>query len=95
MACFQTKKSQFGTISDCLAMEAVGIFYGHLVYLKAICFPPFWYIFTYPYFTRFGMLYQEKSGNPGSQVCISAVVVIVLVREDSFDDASSRCPSHE
>jgi hypothetical protein len=33
-----------------------GIFYGHLAY-----FTPFWYIFT-----RVGMLYQEKSGNPGT-----------------------------
>jgi hypothetical protein len=31
-----------------------GIFYGHLVY-----FLPFWYILPV-----FGMLYQEKSGNP-------------------------------
>jgi hypothetical protein len=31
------------------------IFYGHLVYFVVI-----WYIFP-----RFGILYQEKSGNPG------------------------------
>jgi hypothetical protein len=35
-------------------MEDVGIFYGHLVYFVVI-----WYIIP-----RFGMLYQEKSGNP-------------------------------
>jgi hypothetical protein len=31
-----------------------GIFYGHMV---SLC--PFWYIFA-----RFGILHQEKSGNP-------------------------------
>jgi hypothetical protein len=45
-------------------MENVGIFYVHLVYFTAIgnilwpCFVIIWYIFP-----RFGMLYQEKSGN--------------------------------
>jgi hypothetical protein len=37
-----------------------GIFYGHLVYFVVI-----WDIFS-----RFGMLYQEKSGNPASQVYV-------------------------
>jgi hypothetical protein len=48
-------------------MEGVGIFYGHLVYFIArryILWPfgiflAIWYIFS-----RFGMLYKEKSGNP-------------------------------
>jgi hypothetical protein len=48
-------------------MEDVGIFYGHLVYLMAI-----WYFcgnvgafYGYlVYFTRCGMFYQDKSGNP-------------------------------
>jgi hypothetical protein len=34
---------------------ASGIFYGHLVLFVA----------KWLYFSRFGMLYQEKSGNPG------------------------------
>jgi hypothetical protein len=38
-------------------MEVVGIFYGHLVYFMVI-----WYIFP-----CFGMLYKEKSGNPGTE----------------------------
>jgi hypothetical protein len=50
-----------------LALEDNGIFYVHLVNIPAIwhiyghlvLFTPFWYIFT-----RFGMLYEEKSGNP-------------------------------
>jgi hypothetical protein len=49
------------------AMGDVGIFYGHLVYFRAleifychlVYFVVIWYIFP-----RFGMLYQEKSGNP-------------------------------
>jgi hypothetical protein len=36
-----------------------GLFYGHLVYFKAI-----WYILG-----PFGLLYQEKSGNPGWNAC--------------------------
>jgi hypothetical protein len=35
-------------------LQAFDMFYGHLVYFVVI-----WYIFP-----RFGMLYQEKSGNP-------------------------------
>jgi hypothetical protein len=35
-----------------------GIFYGRLVHFKVI-----WYIFP-----RFGMLYREKSGNPGANI---------------------------
>jgi hypothetical protein len=35
-------------------LQPFGKFYGHFVY-----FPQFWYIFP-----RFGMLHQEKSGNP-------------------------------
>jgi hypothetical protein len=49
-------------------MEDVGIFNGHLVNFPAIwhslrsfgIFSPVWV-----HFTRFGMLRQEKSGNPG------------------------------
>jgi hypothetical protein len=50
-----------------LAIEDVGVFYGQFVYLLAI-----WYIVLpigtffghLVYFSRFGMLYREKSGNP-------------------------------
>jgi hypothetical protein len=44
-------------------MEDFGILYGHLAYFAAIWYTyviVIWYIFP-----RFGMLYQEKSGNPG------------------------------
>jgi hypothetical protein len=43
-------------------MEDVGIFYAHLVYFTAVWYMyimSIWYIFPH-----FGMLYQEKSGNP-------------------------------
>jgi hypothetical protein len=41
-----------------------GIFYGHLAYVMAI-----WSIFP-----RFGMLYQEKSGNPAHTLMSTASV---------------------
>jgi hypothetical protein len=43
-------------------MEGVGIFYGHLVHCTVFCYNlriVIWYIFS-----RFGILNQEKSGNP-------------------------------
>jgi hypothetical protein len=51
-------------------MEDVGIFYEHLVHFTA-----FWYILwtfgilcgNLVYLSLFGILYQEKSGNPGRQ----------------------------
>jgi hypothetical protein len=39
-----------------------GLFYSHLVFFEDL-----WYIFS-----RFGVLYQEKSGNPGSLPASSA-----------------------
>jgi hypothetical protein len=49
-----------------------GIFCGHLVYINDIWCTYLWsfYIFygyLVAYFSRFGMLSQEKSGNPGAQ----------------------------
>jgi phosphatidylglycerophosphate synthase len=67
---FSDQKSKFGQILEALAMKDVGVhilwtcrlFYSHCVYLKTfgICC-----VFLV-YFSRFGMLYQEKSGNPGA-----------------------------
>jgi hypothetical protein len=46
-------------------MEDVGVFYGHLVYFAAIWYI-LWIFLAISYiFPHFGMLYQEKSGNPG------------------------------
>jgi hypothetical protein len=66
---FSNQKSRLFQILEGLAMEDVGIFYDHFVYFTAK-----WYI-LWPFgavcghlvyiFPRFGMLYREKSGNPG------------------------------
>jgi hypothetical protein len=48
-------------------MEDVGLFYGHLVYFTTIWYivRPFGILYdSLVYFSHFGMLYQEKSGNP-------------------------------
>jgi hypothetical protein len=51
-------------------MEDAGIFYGHLVHFTVFCY----ILFTFSivrgnlvHFSRFGILYQEKSGNPGPE----------------------------
>jgi hypothetical protein len=53
-----------------LAMEDVGIFYGHLVHFTIFCY----ILWTFGlvcknlvYFYRFGILYEEKSGNSGQR----------------------------
>jgi hypothetical protein len=53
MVYFQTKNHDLGKFWKMLVYFTVGIFYGHLVYFMAIRL----------YFSRFGMLHQEKSGN--------------------------------
>jgi hypothetical protein len=50
-----------------VAMEKLGIFYGHLVYFTAIgniLWPFSIFCGNLVYFPRFGILDQEKSGNP-------------------------------
>jgi hypothetical protein len=70
MVRFQTKNPNLDKLWRALhRMEIAGIFYGHLVY-----FTVFWYILwqfgnalvIWEIFPRFGILCQEKSGNPGS-----------------------------
>jgi hypothetical protein len=69
MVCFQTKNPNLGKYVEGNILNNVGIFYGHLVYLMAI-----WYILWsfvifvghFYIFSRFGMSYQERSGNPAS-----------------------------
>jgi hypothetical protein len=54
-----------------LAIENVGILYDHLVLLKDIWYSlwPFGIFYGYlAYFSRFGKLYQEKSGNPAAEL---------------------------
>jgi hypothetical protein len=58
-------------------MEDDGIFYGHLVNFMVFCysyghwiqFVVIWYILS-----RFGILYQEKSGNPATHTNIKSRV---------------------
>jgi hypothetical protein len=52
------------------AIKDVGQFYGHSVYFTAISYTILWpFVIFCGYFgyifSRFGNLYQEKSGNPG------------------------------
>jgi hypothetical protein len=47
-----------------LAMEDVGKFSAYLLYFTSICL--FYFMEIWEYFSRFGMLYKEKSGNPGT-----------------------------
>jgi hypothetical protein len=68
MVYFQTKKKKFLYIG--LGMDTLWIFYGHFGTFKSICcrLPPFGLFCgncPYIYFPHFGMLEQEKSGNPG------------------------------
>jgi hypothetical protein len=65
---FKTKNPTLGEyILEGLAMEDVGIFYGHLENFVAI-----WYILNISsfgmFFPRFGILHQEKSGIPAMAV---------------------------
>jgi hypothetical protein len=67
---FSNQKSQLGSILQGLEMENVGIFNGHLEYIKSmwyILWPldnlvVIWYIFHH-----FGILYSEPSGNPACE----------------------------
>jgi hypothetical protein len=51
-------------------MEDVGIFYGHLVHFMVFCYILWTFGIVcgnFIYFSPFGILYQEKSGNPGQK----------------------------
>jgi hypothetical protein len=67
MAYFQTVNPDLGKLRVVLQLKmsvyymAIGSICGYLVYFVAI-----WYILgLFGVFSRFGRLYQEKSGNPG------------------------------
>jgi purine-nucleoside phosphorylase len=64
---FSNQKFQFGLYLEGLEMEDVGIFYGRWVYFKAtlsIVWISDKLCGHLVNFSRFGMLYREKSGNP-------------------------------
>jgi hypothetical protein len=57
-------------------MEDISIFHGSLVYLQAIWYYlwPFGIFYGHlVYFSRFGILHQEKSGNP-AKPCREAIL---------------------
>jgi hypothetical protein len=64
-----------------LKLENVDIFYGHLEYFTDI-----WYIFCsfgtflfiWNIFTGFGIMYQEKSGNPARQTFFNGTKIYVM-----------------
>jgi hypothetical protein len=65
---FSNQKYQFGSILEGLGMGKVGILFGHLENITSIWYIlwPFGYLVAIWYiFPRFGILCQEKSGNPG------------------------------
>jgi preprotein translocase subunit SecY len=59
MVYFQNKISQFGKVFNghLVNVTAISYLYDHVVYCFVILV----------YFARFGMLYQEKSGNPAQR----------------------------
>jgi hypothetical protein len=58
---FSSQKFQFGYILEGLRLENVDMFYGHLKYFMTI-----WYnLCSLVHFFGFGIVHQEKSGNPG------------------------------
>jgi hypothetical protein len=76
---FSNQKSQFGKNFQGLRLENVDIFYGHLEYLMDIWdilhmtihlvhFVFIWYIFS-----SFGIMHQEKAGNPVGNMPILTV----------------------
>jgi hypothetical protein len=64
---FSDKQSQFWFIFVGLGMENLGIFYGHFGTLKSIwrILPQLvYYVVIWYIFSHFGVIEQEKSGNP-------------------------------
>jgi hypothetical protein len=65
---FSNQKSQFGSILKGLAMDDVGLFYGHLAYVTAILYTlwPFGIFYGYLlYFSPFWYVAPRKIWQPG------------------------------
>jgi hypothetical protein len=81
MVYFANQKYQFWCILEGLGMENVGLFYNHLAHFTAIwnIFMAVWYflVIWYIFFYYFGVLYHEKSGNPGWKLLFSSVSIFV------------------
>jgi hypothetical protein len=74
---FSNQKSKVWKILEGLPMEGVGMFYGHLVHFTVFCC----ILFTFGVvrghlvvFSLFGILYQEKSGNPGLNLAYTYII---------------------
>jgi hypothetical protein len=68
MVCFQTKNPNLGKFCRVLLWKILGLFYDHLVYFTAIgniLWPFGIFCGILVCFPRLGILYLEKSGNPG------------------------------
>jgi hypothetical protein len=82
---FFKPKIPIWVILEGLRMENAGIFYGPLEYCTVIWYillplskaVLIWYIFS-----RFGILCQEKSGNPGVNVLFTLTFVFSQINED-------------
>jgi hypothetical protein len=69
---FSNQPHQFLYILEALWIENFGIFYDHLIYFVAICFILWQFGICCGhslYYPHFGILYHEKSGNPGLILC--------------------------
>jgi hypothetical protein len=75
---FSNQKFQFGQSLEVLRWKNVAIFYGHLVHFVFI-----WYIFS-----GFGVMNQEKSGNPDPTV---RVFLFVVDTKEDLDRDSNPC----
>jgi hypothetical protein len=71
MVCFQTNNPNLGKFWRVLQWKMMVYFIEHLVHFMVFCY----ILDTFGivrgnlvYFSRFGTLYQEKSGNPGWKV---------------------------
>jgi hypothetical protein len=72
---FSNQISEFGQILEGLAIEDVGIFYEHLVHFTVFCHILWTFGIVHGnlvYFSCFGVLCKEKSGNPAQNCKISS-----------------------
>jgi hypothetical protein len=78
---FSYQKYKFRNIMEGLGRENVGIFYSVGMHVYSTFWYTLWklYITLYIIFPDFGILYQEKSGNPGSEVNVTESLCTVCV----------------
>jgi hypothetical protein len=72
MVCFQTKNINLGKFWRVLQWKMLGIFYGHLVHFTVFCYILLAFGIVCGnliHFSHFGILYEEKSGNPAPFFC--------------------------